>query len=106
MCIGHLCLTSRRLTTLMDTSIDNELLSNPESEDFDKTHLTLTRLGPNNLTAKWGHGNSVSLFNVAKRTDKPNFNKKLTSNGDSTVLAFSWDNILVARQVSRIFGLV
>jgi nuclear pore complex protein Nup85 len=83
----------------MDISADHDSISNPDSEELDTTQLTLTRLRSNNLVAKWGHGNSVSLFNIAKRTDKPNFEKKTSAQRDSTVLAFSWDNILIARQL-------
>jgi hypothetical protein len=83
----------------MDISTEHDAFSHSDSEEFDTTQLTLTRLSQRNLTAKWGHGQSLSLFNISKRVNGSVVDEKTKSNSDSFVLAFSWDNVLVARQV-------
>lgn len=86
----------------MDTTFaHDDALSNSDSGDYDAAEITLSRLSSRNLSAIWGHGQTVSLFNVARRSDTSSSSSSKPKKGDSPVLGLSWDNYIIARQVRR-----
>lgn len=84
----------------MDISNENEdTWSNSDGDEIETGELKLTRLGSRNISAVWGHGLSVSLFNSARSNKEVPAKSIQGPNGDSPVLALSWDNYMIARQV-------
>lgn len=84
---------------LMDITKENEETWSNDGDELEAADFSLSRLGARNVSAIWGHGLSVSLFNSARRSKEVPKKSIQGPNADSPVLAMSWDNYMIARQV-------
>ena len=75
------------------------MLSDSEGEFPEDEELMLSRLSATNLTSRWSHGHSLTLFNVERRGMEVGKLGSSGKAGDSSVLRFTWDNFQLARQV-------
>lgn len=83
----------------MDITKESQETWSNEGDEQDAADFALSRLGARNVSAVWGHGLSVSLFNSARQAKDVPKKSIQGANGDSPVLAMSWDNYMIARQV-------
>lgn len=81
------------------TSEHDDVLSNSDGDQLEDMELELSRLASTNLTSRWSHGHSITLFNVERRPLDGKKSVDAPQLSDYPVLRLTWDNFQLARQV-------